>query len=66
MYAEAGMKNAVWDVTAIGINPNTSDASVNNVLYPVSFAFHAGGRRVPASIINKGDASIKPRGTKVM
>jgi hypothetical protein len=66
MYTEAGMRNAVWDVTAIGINPDTTEASVNNVLYPVSFAFHAGGRRVPASIIKKSDASIKPRGTKVM
>jgi hypothetical protein len=32
----------------------------------VQFAFHAGGRRVPASVVKVGDKSIRPRGTKVM
>lgn len=50
----------------MGVADSLTDGSAFNILYPISFAFHAAGRRVPACQFTRNDSSIKPRGTKVM
>jgi|GEM_PF-3891791 hypothetical protein len=62
---------ATWELDGMGIGSTTAELSQTNVLYPITFAFHVGGRRVPASrVITRGNPDNKPligpRGTKVM
>jgi hypothetical protein len=40
---------ATWELDRIGIGSNPAELSQTNVLYPITFAYHVSGRRVPAS-----------------
>jgi hypothetical protein len=47
---------ATWALDRMGIGADPSELSQTNVLYPITFAYHVAGRRVPASrVITSSD-----------